>query len=168
VHHDAQEMCCPGYPEDAHSHVLSTQLPAGRTRFLQPDDHWQSLGPFTRAHDLFDDGSAFAVDTPGHCSGCQNLLVRTSPDGGWLFLAGDSAHDRRLLLGAPMALSENVDAQGRQKATMHHDRALAEDTIRRIRELLSVPRVRVIIAHDHEWYAEHKDKAFFPGKIESL
>lgn len=46
---------------------------------------------------------------------------------------------------------------------------LAENTIRRIREVMVDPRVRVMIAHDKAWYDDNKDGvAFFPGAIPSF
>ena len=42
----------------------------------------------------------YVVDAgDGHVAGHINVLARTSEDGGWIYLAGDSAHDRRLLTG---------------------------------------------------------------------
>ena len=114
---------------------------------------------------LFRDGSVYVVDAgPGHLPGHLNLLVRTSPDGGWIYLAGDSAHEWSLIHGTgkighhPIFGCAHVDV----KATEAH--------LERIRTLMKEnPRVRVLLAHDVPWYAENKDgKAFWPGKIESL
>jgi len=45
----------------------------------------------------------------------------------------------------------------------------AEAHIARIRELEKAEKVRVIFAHDIEWYEENKGgAAFWPGKIESV
>lgn len=49
---------------------------------------------------------------------------------------------------------------------MHVDMEDAAETIRRIADLLTIPRVRVILAHDAEWYEHNKDEAqFWPGRI---
>jgi glyoxylase-like metal-dependent hydrolase (beta-lactamase superfamily II) len=163
----SREMCEPGYPEDPHATVSSNLLPKDRTRF-ESTHTWGPLGPFPRAIDFFGDGSIYVIDAQGHCPGHINVLLRTSPDGGWLYLAGDSAHDGRLLTGeAQMALK--TDESGRVSARMHKDKDMAEAHIRCISELAADVRVRVLIAHDREWYEANKDgEAFWPGTIATL
>ena len=153
-----------GWPKNPKSSVAQNVLPADRTTYLDPWD-WPALGPFPHALDFYGDGSVYVVDAgPGHLPGHLNLLVRTSPDGGWIYLAGDSAHEWSLIHGTgkighhPIFGCAHVDV----KATEAH--------LERIRTLMKEnPRVRVLLAHDVPWYAENKDgKAFWPGKIESL
>lgn len=91
-----------GYPEDPKSEFASDLLPAGRTdymRFSGEETGICAVGPFEHAVDLYGDGALYVVNTPGHLPGHISLLVRTSADGAWLLLAGDLAHDRRLLEG---------------------------------------------------------------------
>src|SRR5215470_14445148 len=42
-------------------------------------------------HDVFGDGSAVLISTPGHTPGHQSLLVHL-PKTGWLVLSGDAVH----------------------------------------------------------------------------
>jgi hypothetical protein len=48
--------------------------------------------------DLFGYGSLYIVNAPGHLPGHLNLLCRTG-DRNFVYLAGDSCHDPRLLTG---------------------------------------------------------------------
>ncbi|EIN12611.1 Metallo-hydrolase/oxidoreductase [Punctularia strigosozonata HHB-11173 SS5] len=164
---DSKHICSPGYPEDPSAMVPSELLPKDRTKFMSRDA-WKPLGPFPLALDLFDDGSVYVVDAQGHCPGHINLLMRTSADGGWLYLAGDSAHHRHILTGkATMATTTSSD--GVVKARMHHDKDKAEAHIRCIAELRSQDRVLVLLSHDTDWYAANKDgNAFWPGTIPAL
>ncbi|KFZ16140.1 hypothetical protein V501_02373 [Pseudogymnoascus sp. VKM F-4519 (FW-2642)] len=63
--------------------------------FLQP---WLQKGVFPSTMDLFGDGSVFVVSAPGHLPGHLNLLCRLE-NGDYVYLAGDSCHDKRLLTG---------------------------------------------------------------------
>ncbi|KAG6852729.1 hypothetical protein C0991_009485 [Blastosporella zonata] len=150
----------PGYPADPTSGFASDLLPADRTTFLSPDG-WTHLGPFSRALDLHGDGSVYVVDAPGHCPGHINLLVRTSADGGWVYLAGDSGHHWSLVTG------ENAIAT--EHGCVHADKGATEKHLAQIRGLLKYPRVRVLLAHDEPWYNDNKGgDAFWPGKLPSL
>ncbi len=68
------------------------------------DKDWQptppDLAPFTRAHDLFGDGSAWAVPIPGHAPGQIALVIRT-PTGRALLLADGAWSTAALREGAP-------------------------------------------------------------------
>ncbi|KAI0674768.1 beta-lactamase-like protein [Trametes maxima] len=147
-----------------HGTVYAVDTPPERTRFLETAD-WPPLGPFPHALDFFGDGSAYVVDAAGHVPGHLNLLVRTSPDGGWLLLAGDSAHDWRIIDGEAGPANHPI------VGCLHRDVPEAARHVGRIRELREVPRVRVLLAHDVPWYEENMSKggsAFWPGTIESL
>ncbi|KAI9068348.1 hypothetical protein FKP32DRAFT_158389 [Trametes sanguinea] len=159
----ARPLVEDGYPQNSSSTVPAEAAPAGRTRYLDPAD-WPALGPFPHALDFYGDGSLYIVDAgSGHFPGHVNVLARTSPDGGWLFLGGDSAHHWALITG------EGRIAKTAHFGCAHMDVAAAEAHIARIRELMKNPRVRVILAHDEPWYRANKDgPAFWPGKIESL
>ena len=122
---------------------------------------YSPFGPFDRALDFFGDGSLYIVDAPGHLPGHVNVLARTSADGGWVYLAGDSAHDWRIITGE--------DRIATQPMCIHADKEQAEAHIARIRELRANPRVRVLLAHDVPWYEENKGgDAYWPGEIKSL
>ena len=139
-------------------------VPLDRTRFLDPAG-WPALGPFPHALDFFGDGSLYVVDAgDGHCSGHLNVLARTSDDGGWVYLAGDAAHDHWLLTreaGIPQH-----DVWG----CAHRDKEQAALHMARIRMLAETyPRMRVLLAHDEPWFRENRGGAqFWPGCIESL
>ncbi|RPD78473.1 Metallo-hydrolase/oxidoreductase [Lentinus tigrinus ALCF2SS1-7] len=120
------------------------------------------IGPFGHAHDFFGDGSLYIVDAPGHLPGHVNILARTSADGGWIFLAADSAHDWRLIKGESKV--------ARKPACAHVDVAKAEAHISDIARLWKEnKRAHVMLAHDLPWYEKNKGgDAFWPGVIPPL
>lgn len=153
-----------GWPKNPTSPLAQDTLPIERTTFLDPTN-WPALGPFPHALDFYGDGSLYVVDAgPGHLPGHLNLLVRTSADGGWIYLAGDSAHEWSLIHGTGKIGHHPVFG------CAHVDSAASEKHIERIRTLMKEnPRVRVLLAHDVPWYEKNKGgDAFWPGKIESL
>lgn len=141
-----------GYPYDPKSLYSRSTVPDDRTSWLDYSN-WSPVGPFERVFDLFGDGSLYIVDAAGHVSGHINALVRTSPDGRWAFLAGDSAHDERLLTGEKQ-IGHYVSVEG-YMACMHQDEELAKDHIQRIIRLPE--NVKVCIAHDPLWRVKFKD-----------
>ncbi|KAJ7584754.1 Metallo-hydrolase/oxidoreductase [Mycena floridula] len=149
----------PGYPKDPKSRFAGDLLPPDRTTFLSD---WQGpLGPFPRAFDFYGDGSLYIIDAPGHLPGHVNVVVRTSAEGDWLLLAGDSAHHWDLLTGASEI---SCDFHG----CAHVDKEAAAKHIERLREFLGEAKTRLIIAHDEPWYKEYKDtKAFWPGCMDA-
>ncbi|OJT15915.1 hypothetical protein TRAPUB_14197 [Trametes pubescens] len=150
-----------GYPGNPNAPVPSDLLPEGRTTYLDSAS-WPPLGPFPHALDFHGDGSLYIVDAPGHFPGHINVLARTSADGGWLYLAGDSAHHWALITG------EGKIGKTAHLGCAHGDVPAAEAHIARVRTLMENPRVQVILAHDEPWYNANKDTAFFPGVIPSL
>jgi glyoxylase-like metal-dependent hydrolase (beta-lactamase superfamily II) len=162
---ECQSLFNPGYPEDPNGSFPSDLLPQGRTTYLDPTN-WPSIGPFPRALDFFEDGSLYIVDAPGHLSGHVNVLVRTSDDGGWIYLAGDSAHHWNLIT---LASDIAVGHSGHADSCAHQDKEAAEEHIRRINLLWKLPRVQIFLAHDEPWYTKKNDgSAFWPGKIKSF
>lgn len=163
-----RERLLVGYPKDERSIILADSVPpVPRTTFLSFDDA-APVGPFPRAHDLLGDGSLYIVDAHGHMAGHVNVLVRTSADGAWLFLAGDSAHHPGMLAGHKHMF---YDAEGKGPVRcVHENREEALRHIVRMRELEREGggRVKVLLAHDWEWYKENKETAFLPGKIKPL
>ena len=121
------------------SHVL------GKLYLSQP---WKPLHEFglPMTLDIYQDGSVYIVDAPGHLPGHINLLCRTG--NGWLYLAGDACHDRRILSGEK-EIGEWKDAEG-HTCCIHSDREEAEKTIQRIRELEN-KGIEVVFAHDVDW-----------------
>jgi glyoxylase-like metal-dependent hydrolase (beta-lactamase superfamily II) len=158
-----------GYPSDDKSNILESSIPLERTRFLISSDFNMSIGPFPRALDFYGDGSVYIIDTPGHCAGHINILARTSDNGSWIYLGGDTAHDVRLLTGEKEIAT--VDQHGAYRCA-HANKAQAVEDIRRVAALLMIPRVQVIVAHDWRWYDNNKNKEpespFLPGKIATM
>ncbi|KAF9077628.1 Metallo-hydrolase/oxidoreductase [Rhodocollybia butyracea] len=141
----ADSLFRPGYPEDPNSEFPSDLLPAERTRFIELSDQ-----P--------------SLDAAGHLPGHIVLVVRTSADGGWILLGGDSAHHWNLITGESK-IADGLPIFGGGCA--HMDRKAAELNILRIREFLKLPRTRVILAHDEPWYKDNKDTSFWPAQIKS-
>jgi len=146
--------------------LVAVDLPPTRTKYLSPAE-WQPLGPFPHALDFYGDGSLYIVDAFGHLPGHINVLARTSDDGAWIYLAGDSAHHWDLVTGkGNIAVNETMTGFAR---CAHVDKEAAEQHLLRIRRLTEMSRVRVLLAHDGPWYEENKrGPAFWPGKIPSL
>jgi len=165
VGEECQSLFTSSFPSDPKSLFAADLLPTGRTRYIKATE-WQAIGPFPRAFDFYGDGSLYVIDAPGHLPGHVNLLARTSSDGAWIYLAGDSAHFWQLITGeAEVAMGH----PGHFHSCAHADKELADESIARIRKVLELPRVRVIIAHDAPWYQENKGgPAFLPGKIPTL
>ncbi|GLB44242.1 putative metallo-beta-lactamase superfamily protein [Lyophyllum shimeji] len=145
--------------------LIAVDLPPTRTTYLSPDE-WQPLGPFPQALDFYGDGSLYIVNAFGHLHGHINVLARTSSDGAWIYLAGDSAHHWDLVTGkGKIAVHETATGFAR---CAHVDKEAAEQHLLRIRKLTEMPRIRVLLAHDGPWYEENKGgPAFWPGKIPS-
>ncbi|KAI0330516.1 Metallo-hydrolase/oxidoreductase [Cubamyces sp. BRFM 1775] len=161
--HEAKDLLAHAYPSDPDSLCLQSAVPLERTRFLD-SEFTQAIGPFPRAYDYFGDGSMYIIDAPGHLPGHLNVLARTNATGSWIYLAGDTAHDTRILTGErEVAVALQPDGHFR---CIHLDQEKAEEHIRRVRALLSVPKMFVLLAHDYGWYKENKGgEAFLPGCI---
>ncbi|KAF2276591.1 Metallo-hydrolase/oxidoreductase [Westerdykella ornata] len=114
---------------------------------------WKPLGSLPRTLDLFNDGSVYIVDAPGHLPGHINLLGHTP--NGRIYLGGDACHDRRLLTGEK-EIGEWHDVHG-NVCCIHADRAAAEATIERIRRL-EKDGVEIIFSHDVEWENDPANK----------
>ncbi|KAG2121176.1 beta-lactamase-like protein [Suillus cothurnatus] len=160
----SRELLASGYPMNPNSLFSSTALPHERTKFLPLSEFGLPIGPFPLAIDFFGDGSMYVIDAPGHAEGHINILARTSSDGAWILLGGDSAHDYRLITGEK-EVAHNIDSSGCVRC-IHGDKEKAVENLARIRLLLGIPRVQVLITHDSKWYEENKGSAaFLPGII---
>lgn len=160
----SRDLLTSGYPTSVQSDILASCLPADRIRFLAQEEFDKSIGPFSHAKDYFGDGSLYIVDAPGHLAGHINILARTSRDGSWLYLAGDSAHDVRLISGEK-EVAIIVEPSGETDCAHDHVEEAVEH-IRRVGALAKLPKVQVLIAHDKGWYERNKGgSAFLPGKI---
>lgn len=126
---------------------------------------WQALGHLPSVLDIFQDGSIYIVNAPGHLPGHINLLAQVDDveEGSgkkWICLAGDACHDRRILR-KEKEIGEWNDIHG-HICCIHADRVGAEETIERIRGL-ERQGVEVILAHDVEWKNDPKNKERFFG-----
>jgi glyoxylase-like metal-dependent hydrolase (beta-lactamase superfamily II) len=135
---------------------VSPRSCTGSVDFSRP---WQPFGTLPSTLDLFGDGSLYIVDAPGHLPGHLNLLARVGLNK-WVYLAGDACHDRRILR-REREIGEWLDSEG-QTCCIHADRAKAEETIQRIRDL-EQKGVEVIFAHDVEWESDPKNQDRFFG-----
>ncbi|KAF8143272.1 hypothetical protein K438DRAFT_1876499 [Mycena galopus ATCC 62051] len=163
LHFDHIGDCRPWIPGNPTSRTLTASTPMDRTVFLTAEDFNTSIGPFPHAVDFFGDGSVYIIDTPGHCAGHVTVLARTSNDGAWMYLGGDVAHDRRLILDASTHIG--MAAESGSPYCMHRDPVQAVIDIQRVRALVQLPQVEFIIAHDWQWYEENIEHASLPGMI---
>ncbi|RPD63700.1 Metallo-hydrolase/oxidoreductase [Lentinus tigrinus ALCF2SS1-6] len=148
-----------------HTQEFSTKcfeaIPKERVDYLDLSSS-PPIGPFAHAHDFYRDGSLYIVDAAGHLPGHVNILARTSPDGGWIYLAADTAHDWRIIKGERKI--------ARKPLCIHADVEKAEAHIANVVRLMEGnKRVQVLLAHDIPWYEKNKGgDAFWPGEIPSL
>lgn len=120
---------------------------------------WKPFGNLPSTLDLFGDGTVYIVDAPGHLPGHINLMVRGKGDE-WVYMAGDSCHDRRIMRNEK-EIGEWLDGEG-HRCCIHADRGKAVETIQRIRELEG-KGVEVIFAHDVEWERDSRNQNRFFG-----
>jgi len=146
------------FPANPDSSYLEDTVPLDRTEFLNPTN-WVPLGPFPRTLDYFGDGSLYLVDAPGHILGHLNALVRVGTGtNDWVLLAGDTAHDLRLLDGVCQIC---VYHDG---SSAHVDRTVAEEHIKRVRALRDEYGVEVVLAHAYRWDQE-RQHTYFPSSF---
>ena len=166
IGHGAMDVLKHGLGGNAsHQHFVPDTLPVDRSGELPDPSHsdkWKPLGPFPAVLDLFDDGSVYVIDTPGHLPGHVNLLCRKKD--GWLCLCGDAFHDRRLLTGEK-EIGSFANPMG-EMICIHVDKEAAAESIRRIRELdrLAGDKVEIVAAHEDAWWEKNKHKQF-PGTM---
>jgi glyoxylase-like metal-dependent hydrolase (beta-lactamase superfamily II) len=115
-------------------------LPKGGPRFNPAHPVTQIEGD----HDVFGDGSAVLLATPGHTPGHQSLLLRLKNTGPILF-TGDAAH-----------FQENWDFRRVPSFNASHDQSLA-----------SMERIAAIVASSKAQLWIHHDKAQSDGRKKS-
>ena len=114
----------------------------------KPPGGWFGLGAFEAAFDLFNDGSAYIIDTPGHTAGHQMLLLRVKkrPNGtadDFVLLTGDCYH-HPAILGDPLLSARPPFS----KSSMHSDPQLAIDTMFRTKRCAKEEYIWAVGAHD--------------------
>ena len=137
-----------------------TKKPQHATKGPDFFQEWKPHGNLPRVLDLFQDGSLYIVDAPGHLPGHINILAKTGPTS-TVYLAGDACHDRRIMRNE-RKIGEWLDDHG-HICCIHADKKLAEQTIERIKRLES-DGVEVIFAHDFEWEEDVKNQSRFFGQ----
>lgn len=130
---------------------------------------WRSKGVFPSTMDIFGDGSVYVVSAPGHLPGHLNLLCRLE-NGQYVYLAGDSCHDKRLLTGEKEIATWVEDGRLDTICCIHTDKEAAKKTLELIRATeqggTELGKVEVVFAHDAVWDKEAREKGrFFPGKL---
>lgn len=131
---------------------------------------WKPLPKFNLLNtlDLFDDGSLYIIDSPGHIYGHINLLARLG-EKEYVYLGGDCCHDPRILAGEKdIAMYE--DGHGGMRS-VHVDTGVAKSTLDMVRALVLEQqtaedgvKVEVVVAHDRSWRERNPDK-FWPGYL---
>ncbi|EIW80177.1 hypothetical protein CONPUDRAFT_57904 [Coniophora puteana RWD-64-598 SS2] len=122
--------------------VIHVSAPAKRTRFIE---NWETSIGGLKAHDFFGDGSVHVLDTTGHLGGHIAFLARTSLDGSWILLVGDTVHHMSILHGeCDFACHDNGHGG---VLCMHRDPEMARDTIRKLKALVDMPRAQLQIAN---------------------
>jgi glyoxylase-like metal-dependent hydrolase (beta-lactamase superfamily II) len=113
---------------------------------------WMNLGCFPHAFDVFNDGSAYLIDAPGHSAGHQMMLVRVKINGdddtastedNFVLLAGDCFHHPALLKD-PKRTARPPYA----KSGMHLEPEVAIETMERTKMFSEKDNVFVLGAHD--------------------
>ncbi|KAK0702223.1 beta-lactamase-like protein [Lasiosphaeris hirsuta] len=154
--------CSPNEVKGSNSTAPSSLAP-GQADFSR---EWQPLDVLPSALDIFNDGSLYIVDAPGHLTGHVNLLARIKGEGStirWVYLAGDACHDRRIMRNE-REIGEWHDTLG-HLCCIHADRPKAEATIERIKALEN-KGVEVIFAHDDEWESQAENQKRFFGSAQ--
>jgi glyoxylase-like metal-dependent hydrolase (beta-lactamase superfamily II) len=78
--------------------VADPARPGRYTPSFRDFDHPLRYEPLDGEHDVFGDGSAVLLPTPGHTPGHQSLRVRPGPGAGWVFTA-DACYTREHMDG---------------------------------------------------------------------
>lgn len=126
---------------------------------------WESVGSISHAVDVFNDGTVYIVNSPGHVPGHLNALIRIS-EKKWVYLGADACHHAKILNGqADFGSWENE--KGR-RVTIHHDIDAARETLAIMKQLrkhgLDGKDVEVVLAHDGDWARTNADH-FFPNHL---
>jgi glyoxylase-like metal-dependent hydrolase (beta-lactamase superfamily II) len=162
----------PGWPENPDSPVVDSEVRGRSAREIVFDGKLK-IGRFD-AVDLFEDGSFFLLDAPGHALGHMCALARTTPNS-FVFMGADACHHPGVLRPTKyLSLPESVPAslQGccpgdvlQRLASsglnpcspiftvadgpLFPDRKAAMETVEKIHELDACEEVFVILGHDN-------------------
>ncbi|KAL7943372.1 Metallo-hydrolase/oxidoreductase [Trichoderma barbatum] len=166
-----EDLYNPYYEPDLLPKDRTIELPAvpsqAEGEVFEPERgwRWQSKHDIPHAIDMFNDGSIYIINSPGHVPGHLNALVRVAADK-WVYLAADACHHARIFNGET-DFGAWKDDKGRT-VTIHKDLDAAYKTLsmmqRLQREGLEGSPVEVVLAHDGEWQ-ENNARFFFPNHI---
>ena len=114
----------------------------------KPAGGWFGLGAFEAAFDLFNDGSAYIIDAPGHTTGHQMLLLRVKnrPNAAvddFVLLTGDCYHHPAILSDPLLSARPPFS-----KSSMHGDPQMAIDTMFRTKRCAEEEYIWAVGAHD--------------------
>jgi len=117
--------------------AISAPKPAEGVNY-KPFESWikgdSKVEPLSLDKDVFGDGTAIVLRTPGHTPGHSSLLVKLSQMGP-VILSGDAVHFR-----------ENYDSDG--VPAFNYDRAQTVASIERMKKIVSNLNATLIIQHD--------------------
>jgi N-acyl homoserine lactone hydrolase len=117
--------------------AISSPKPAEGVNF-KPFETWlkgdSKVEPLLNDKDVFGDGSAIILATPGHTPGHRSLLVKL-PQKGAVLITGDAVHFR-----------ENYDTDG--VPSFNYDRAQTLASLARLKKIAANLNATVIIQHD--------------------
>ena len=114
----------------------------------KPLGGWFGLGAFDAAFDLFNDGSVYIIDAPGHTAGHQMLLVRVKISSigekdDFVLLAGDCYH-HPAMLADPLLTARPPFS----KSSMHGDPEVSVNTMFRTKRCVEEENIWAVGAHD--------------------
>jgi glyoxylase-like metal-dependent hydrolase (beta-lactamase superfamily II) len=126
----------------------------------KPASGWFGLGAFEAAFDLFNDGSVYLIDAPGHTAGHQMLLVRVKLGSNgetddFVLLSGDCFH-HPAMLADPLLTARPPFS----KSSMHSNPEIAIMTMFRTKRCAEEENIWVVGSHDfsiHDTFSAKKD-----------
>lgn len=176
----------PGFPENPNATLLQTDYEGRNLREVHFTDSLK-IGRF-KAHDYFDDGSFYLLDTPGHAIGHMCGLARTTTDPPtFVFMAGDASHHAgefrpTQYLPLPQRIKTSTAHSGSDFQSVHrdksatkpfydvtssfaHNKELADWTIAGLGEFDCQDNVLLLTAHDEHVVEPEPIISFFPESL---
>ena len=140
-----------GLVSDERKTTMEEALKRGNYKGIElckPPGAWFGLGAFEAAFDLFNDGSAYIIDAPGHTAGHLMMLIRVKTRANeevddFVLLTGDCYH-HSALLGDPLLTARSPFS----KSSMHSEPNVAIDTMFRTKRCAEEEYIWAVGAHD--------------------
>jgi len=176
----------PGYPENPNATLLQTDYEGRNMREIAFSDSLK-IGRF-KAHDYFNDGSFYLLDTQGHSIGhmCGFARTRTDPPT-FVFMAGDASHHAGEFrpteyLPLPKEINTSTKCDGLDFQNVHYkksatkpyykvtssfayDKELADWTIAGMGEFDCQDNVLLLTAHDEHVVEPEPVISLFPESL---